>query len=409
MLSEYYYPFDFGGSEWSVFYLAKGLKKRGFNISIMTPNYGSKNIDSQDENINLIRFPFFKKITKSQLTPFWHTNIFWNIWTSYWVLKTSLKIQTDVIHIQGKYFLPAAIFTKLVTNKKVIITLRDYIVLCPLGMCIYENHRKCTFFQYFLNDIPKYLRRYNFNSNPLTKTLLVAAALRARLVSLFLIFLLSFCDKIIVLSNVQKKIYEKSGIKKIHVIPNSMEPIKESNGAKKDQILFAGRLTPGKGVDLLIDALPNVIKHNKNLKINIYGDGFLRQKLQNKAKKLSKNIHLLGRISHEKLLIQLSRSRLTVIPSVWPEPFGRLVVESLFVQTPVVVTEQTGAAEFVKEKKWGTVTEASAESLENGIRFVLKNNEKLVQQITKDKKDIENIFTKQAINLYEKIYRNLIQ
>ena len=73
MLSEYFPPYDFGGSEWSVFYLAKGLKKMGYKAIILTPNYGNKKYEDKS-GFKIIRFPFYKKLKKNQLAPFWQTN-----------------------------------------------------------------------------------------------------------------------------------------------------------------------------------------------------------------------------------------------------------------------------------------------------------------------------------------------
>ena len=42
-------PFDRGGSEWSVFYLAKALIKKGIKVSIFTPNYGASSRQTIDQ------------------------------------------------------------------------------------------------------------------------------------------------------------------------------------------------------------------------------------------------------------------------------------------------------------------------------------------------------------------------
>ena len=85
MLSEYFPPYDYGGSEWSVFYLAKGLEKMGYKAIILTPNYGNKKYDDKS-GLKVIRFPFYKKIKKNQITPFWQTNSLWMVWSSTCIL-----------------------------------------------------------------------------------------------------------------------------------------------------------------------------------------------------------------------------------------------------------------------------------------------------------------------------------
>ena len=62
LLSEYFKPYDFGGSEWSTYYLAKGLSKKNFKLTILTPNYGRAHSNENVYNFEVIRFPFYKKI-----------------------------------------------------------------------------------------------------------------------------------------------------------------------------------------------------------------------------------------------------------------------------------------------------------------------------------------------------------
>lgn len=409
MLTEYYYPFDFGGSEWSTYYLACGLKKKDVNVTILTPNYGSEKLNIKDTPLEVIRFPFYKKITKYSLTPFWHTNIIWNIWTFLCVLFFSLKKDIDVIHIQGKYFLPAAMLTKLITRKKVIITLRDYIVLCPLGMCIIKHHRACTLSEYFTKDLPQYLKIYNRKSNLIAKTIIYFAAVRGKIISSILKCFLNFCDEIIVLSDVQKYVYQNSGIKIQQIIPNSMKSPHIIKSKRMDRIIFAGRLTPGKGVSTLVETVAKLSKKYPNIKTFIYGDGFLEDELRLRITELkqTKNILIKTRISHTNLLKEISLSKLTVIPSIWPEPFGRLAIESLFMGTPVVMTRLTGASGFIKNKKWGVVTGTSTNSLRQGIEYAIRKNDYLVTNINKSKKQLENIFDHETINSYMNIYRRI--
>lgn len=409
MLTEYFYPFDFGGSEWSSYYLASGLKKQGLNVTILTPNYGSvQNI--KDSQLNVIRFPFYKKITKYSLTPFWQTNFIWNIWTFLCVLFFSLNKDIDVIHIQGKYFLPAAILTKLTTRKKVVITLRDYIVLCPLGMCILRRHRACTLIEYFTHDIPQYLKIYNQNSSLIVKTIICIAAVRGKIISCMLRSLLDFCDEIIVLSDVQKYIFQNSGIKNLKIIPNSMQHPHAIKRKRLNRIIFAGRLTPGKGVSMLVESVAKLSKKYPNIKTVMYGEGFLEEELRGRIVKLeqTKNIVIKKRISHTNLLKEIALSKLTVVPSIWPEPFGRLAIESLFMGTPVVMTKVTGAATFIKNKEWGVITDTSAKSLQKGLEYALKNNNVLMTYICKDEKQIKNTFDRDAVNSHIKIYQTLI-
>ena len=57
MLSEFFHPFTLGGSEWSVYHLAKDLIKAGENVIILTPNYGTS-ASERWKSIEIRRFTF---------------------------------------------------------------------------------------------------------------------------------------------------------------------------------------------------------------------------------------------------------------------------------------------------------------------------------------------------------------
>lgn len=412
LLSEYFKPYDFGGSEWSTYYLAKGLSKKGFKITILTPKYGRAQTNENVDNFKVIRFPFYKKIKNGkQLSPFWQTNIIWLLWTSFYTIKYCLKNQADLIHIQGKYFLPAAIVVKFLLGKKVIVTLRDYILLCPMGMCFLEGDKACNLPNYFLSDLRKYLSIYMQGANRYRILIQILASIRARLVSYLLRLLLMFVDSKIVLSNLEKDIYERSGVEKMTVIANPIDTGHLLKSWRKNKrVVFAGRLTPGKGPDMLLESIPTILEKYPEVSFYFFGEGFLKPRLIAKAKslKISHKIKFAGRIDHQLLLNFISSSAVTAVPSIWPEPFGRVALESLAMSTPVVVTTRTGIAQSIKNERWGKVVDPTSESIAHGIIYVLDNFQTLQQKIKKDKSEIQNRWGAQVYNSYAKIYRKVI-
>src|SRR3990172_3855011 len=101
MATEYYWPYDLGGSEWSTYYLAKALIREGHEVLVVTPNYGTHKSETKDQ-IKIFRFPFPKKIKKYRpLSPFWHTNILWILLTTYYLIKICKEEKVDLLHLQG--------------------------------------------------------------------------------------------------------------------------------------------------------------------------------------------------------------------------------------------------------------------------------------------------------------------
>ena len=65
LISDYFYPFTPGGSEWSVYELAKALSKNRVESLVLSINYGAKRRDEY-KGIRIERIPFFKKIKDSR-------------------------------------------------------------------------------------------------------------------------------------------------------------------------------------------------------------------------------------------------------------------------------------------------------------------------------------------------------
>lgn len=100
------------------------------------------------------------------------------------------------------------------------------------------------------------------------------------------------------------------------------------NATRSCDILFAGRMDPLKGGTFLLDALPRVqARLNRPLCVVLAGDGPDRQKWERRAREIAANdsglsILFAGWCDETRLGALMRDSRLLVVPSVWPEPFG---------------------------------------------------------------------------------------
>lgn len=99
-------------------------------------------------------------------------------------------------------------------------------------------------------------------------------------------------------------------------------------------VVFAGRLAPGKGVDVLLEAWRRADTGRMNLLI--LGDGPLRRPLEAAA---PPGVRFLGHLSRESVLRRLLSARALAFPSTWPEPFGLVLIEAMAAGLPVVGTD----------------------------------------------------------------------
>ena len=110
-------------------------------------------------------------------------------------------------------------------------------------------------------------------------------------------------------------------------------------------VLFSGKLTKYKGVKYLVAAAKKI-----NAIVGIVGDGPERGTLEQLAKSLNvPNVRFFGYIGNHDLIDLYYRADVCVVPSVWDEPLGLVVLEAMATKTPVVVTRKGGIPLMVKD------------------------------------------------------------
>lgn len=151
-----------------------------------------------------------------------------------------------------------------------------------------------------------------------------------------------FLDSIaqwIAISEAQKKEHLAFGIpaEKIAVVPHFLEykgnqsvPDFPSDGYG----LFIGRISPEKGVDRLLAAWGGLPKSRK---LVIAGEGPELPKLKEQARKLGlDNVRFAGFIPKEQQQDLWKGAAFSIVPSIWQEPFGMVVLEAWAKERPVV-------------------------------------------------------------------------
>lgn len=153
----------------------------------------------------------------------------------------------------------------------------------------------------------------------------------------------------IAISEAQKRLHVRMGIpeQRISVLPHFYVP-KQPVPAPSDgnDVLYIGRLSREKGVDMLLRAWKLLGGDRRCLKI--VGEGPDRERLEQiVAAESIPGVEFTGFVAqgHQDSLWQ--NSRVCVVPSVWEEPFGMVVLESWSRGVPVIASDCGGLAEIV--------------------------------------------------------------
>lgn len=167
-------------------------------------------------------------------------------------------------------------------------------------------------------------------------------------------------QKVGVLSEVEKQefISQFNNPKKMVVVKNIVLPLNELNSPafwKKDNskiyCLFVGRIVEKKGLDDLINALPQILKTIPNFVLVVTGDGTLKSSLQNLAKelKISNSIIWLGYVENKFIVNLFKDSELFIFPTHFPEGMPMVLVEALRSGIPIITTKVRFAESYLKE------------------------------------------------------------
>lgn len=132
------------------------------------------------------------------------------------------------------------------------------------------------------------------------------------------------------------------------------EPVRKSKN-ERPTLLFVGALAEQKGIKVLIEAMKNVVNHNKNVLLKLAGRGELEVWIKEKVKeyKLEDNVQLLGFVNHSKVRDLYIEADIFVLPSVWHEQFGLVGPEALACETACVGSNIGGIPEWLHHNEWG--------------------------------------------------------
>ena len=121
------------------------------------------------------------------------------------------------------------------------------------------------------------------------------------------------------LNSLQAKWYKKLGFKHIYLVPNFIDskyylyPQKTENFV----ILFLGRFTKQKGIDLLPQIIEKVLKKIKKIKFWVCGSGdpYYESLIKKLEKRYPKNVKYFGFVPEERKVELLSKASLFLVPS----------------------------------------------------------------------------------------------
>ncbi len=356
-----------GGEDLSCQQVISGLKERGHTTLVLTSMHGTNNVPVEADGISRSLF------LEMDLAP-WRDSI--TFFTSRKTrekqnIKTFKRVveefEPDVIFIWGIWNLHRSLpaFAEARYPDKVVYRFGTYWPTLPSQHEVYWRTRGRKWYSRVLKNGLSHI------------ALAILAREEQRMPLTF--------KHAICVSAATKNILVEAGIpvQNARVIYTGLDP--QKYGTRKEDyppdhknqnlnLLYAGRLYPEKGVDTAINAVEKLVFDQglRNLKLTVAGSGSAdyEQSLRHLVDKagLSDHVSFSGHVPAEEMPQFLQKFDVLVVPSLWQEPFSRIVLEGMISGLVVIATTSGGTTEVLVDG-------------ENGLLFAPGNAEDLAQRI----------------------------
>lgn len=327
-VSDVYYP-HIGGVAEHIYHLANEFEKMGHKAAILTANIEG---DLKPDERRVIRKG------KSIVIPMNQSNARITGWVHLSALSRIVN-KYDVVHIHGTIAPTLPLLSLKVSRKTNIFT-------------FHPTFESSNLFKIFKNYLKHYFDKIDGK---------IAVSRTAR-------------DSI-------KKYF--SG--KYRIIPNGIDINRfmvSEDTENPYEILFVGRIEPRKGLQFLIDALPEIKQEFPRAKLTVAGGGYKSMKL-NIPSEVKDSVSFLGFVAPSDLPSIFNRASVFVSPAISGESFGIVLLEAMATGTPVIASSIPGYRCVVEDEKNGLlVSPKNSKDIASKVTCLMKNKrlrEKLIE------------------------------
>ena len=396
IVNTFYYPNMQGGAEQSVKLLAEELANRGNEVAI----YCADSRDGKEENseynkvkiyrrtthkFNLYRFSYekdkvgkFEKIQQKLIC-------YYNKECVNDFKKICEEFKPEVIHTNTTYGISGAIWKKAQKmGIPTIHTVRDIGLISPVQYGHKANFMIKKIHLLFTKHATSCVTAVTAPSNYTLNTTLEKGCFKNAKIKKCIF-------------NSVKIDYEE--LKKI------IEE-KRTRQDKKIKFMYAGRLIYFKGIEHMLKAFENI--KNRDCELHICGTGNMQELVENSAKNDSR-IKYHGKLNNEDLAKCYKECDVLIVPSYWPEPFGRVLIEGNLYGLPVIAGNCGGMPEIIEQTKAGEIYKPNDADELTKKMYEISNREIIKSYFDNILNNIKKYDIIDQVNRFEEIYMKIIQ
>jgi glycosyltransferase involved in cell wall biosynthesis len=345
-----------GGSGWSTFELARGLRRAGHDVLVLQPRPGRRRgvVERSHDGMTVLEahsyapaLPFLRNYFKNE-----------RLYGQFGQVVADLARQhrADVIHGQHVLSGPAAVVAGDLSARPTVCTVRDYWPLCYWADLIHDPSADglcpaCT-----AANMTRCLRP-RARAWPLALPMIPymrgnLARKRRALASARAVVAVSSA----IADDLRARAPELAHAR-VEVIPNPVDlaSIRQSASAlprplDAPYVVFAGKLEVNKGIRHLV---PGVAAAGLDLPVIVAGDGSQRGALERQAREARLDLRVLGWRPREEVLAWLRHARFVLFPSHGPESLSRVLLEAGALGVPAVAMDTGGTRDIVVHGQTG--------------------------------------------------------
>lgn len=193
----------------------------------------------------------------------------------------------------------------------------------------------------------------------------------------------------------------------MRVIPNNREDGYEPMPVQDPySLVFIGRLAAVKGVAVLLDAFRGVLAAHPRARLTVIGDGPDRARLEASAADLiaADRVAFTGWLGRDEIRELLRACGLVVVPSLWPEVFGRVALDAQACGRAVVASGIGGLPELVVPGTGVLTAPGDADDLARALSGLVGDLETLTRLGAAAAEHARAYSLENTVDLHERLY-----
>jgi glycosyltransferase involved in cell wall biosynthesis len=309
----------------------------------------------------------------------------------------------DVVHVHTPFpLLSPAVFR---TSKKLgvpsVTTLHSYRYSCIKATC-HRNGAICEDCVGKRLKLPGLVHRCYHESIGASAALTISLSLHRSIGTLH-----ESIDRFLALTSFSRELLIRDGVPshKVIVKPNSVpDPGHQLRGSARGRyVTFVGRLVDIKGVTTLLDAWAKV--DNRGMQLHVAGDGPLRGLVEERSRTDS-SLSYLGWLEERDVFDLMANAEAVLVPSEWYEGLPLVILRSLAVGTPVIVSDLENISTEVLEDDAGEAfTVGNPAALARVLTQMVDAPERWSHRRAKARQSYEQRYSPSAnLRLLEEVY-----